>query len=193
MRSRNYVFTEIEVEFIIKRNLDLIAVTGAKTSTMINGDPDKPCIIAGDFNLSNSALGLLLKRHITGYIVLDFSGSSKSFFGNGDKTWSSINHIIVNEAAKGLVRNARVNRGYNISDHWLILDSLLSTPERLDSMQKEICYHNFWAPLEKLYDTSTMEADEIAANFVEKMKKIAVGLALYKASNRKLKRFYITP
>ncbi|OMJ08862.1 LINE-1 reverse transcriptase-like protein, partial [Smittium culicis] len=37
-------------------------------------------IISGDFNMSNSALGLLLKRHNTGYSVVDFSGSSKSFF-----------------------------------------------------------------------------------------------------------------
>ncbi|OMJ16069.1 LINE-1 retrotransposable element ORF2 protein [Smittium culicis] len=39
--------------------------------------------------------------------IEDFSGSSKSFFGNGDMTWSSIDHIIVNEAAKGLFSNAR--------------------------------------------------------------------------------------
>ncbi|OMJ16073.1 hypothetical protein AYI69_g7972, partial [Smittium culicis] len=86
---------------------------------------EEPCIIAGDINMSNSALVLLLKRHNTGYTVVDFSGSSKSFFGNGDKTWSSIDHIIAHEAAKGLFSNARVNRGYNISDHWPILGSLL--------------------------------------------------------------------
>ncbi|OMJ17238.1 LINE-1 reverse transcriptase-like protein [Smittium culicis] len=60
-------------------------------------------------------------------------------------------------------------------------------------MQKEICYHNFWAPLANLEDASTMEADEIAATFVETSKKIAVDLTLYKASNRRPKRFYLTP
>ncbi|OMJ27427.1 hypothetical protein AYI69_g3139 [Smittium culicis] len=66
-------------------------------------------------------------------------------------------------------------------------------PERLDSMQKEICYHNFWVPLANLEDTSTMEAGEIFANFVETSKKIAEDLTLYKASNRRPKRFYLTP
>ncbi|OMJ27278.1 hypothetical protein AYI69_g3292 [Smittium culicis] len=172
---------------------------------------EEPYIISGDFNMSNSALGFLLKSQNTGYSFVDFSGSSKSFFGNGDLTWSSIDHIIANEAAKRLFSNARVNRGYNISDHWPILGSLLSSrkrahknmstaslrnrlaPGRLDSMQKEICYHNFWAPLANLEDTSTMEADEIAAIFVETSKKIAVDLTLYKASNCKPKRFYLTP
>ncbi|OMJ27494.1 hypothetical protein AYI69_g3068 [Smittium culicis] len=146
---------------------------------------EEPCIIAGVFNISNSALDLLLKRHNTGYSFVDFSGSIKFFFGNGDKTRSSIDHIVVNKAAKGLIRNEIVNRGYNISDHWPILGSLLSSrkrahknmstayprnciaPEWLDSMQKEICYHNFWAPLSNIEDASTMEADEIAATFVE--------------------------
>ncbi|OMJ26843.1 hypothetical protein AYI69_g3745 [Smittium culicis] len=32
---------------------------------------EEPCIISGDFNISNFALGLLLKRHNTGYIVVD--------------------------------------------------------------------------------------------------------------------------
>ncbi|OMJ08905.1 LINE-1 reverse transcriptase-like protein [Smittium culicis] len=113
------------------------------------------CIIAGDFNMSNSALALILKRHNIGYSVVDFSGSSKSFFGNGDKTWS--------------------------------------TPERLDSMQKEICYHNFWAPVANLEDTSTMEAEEIDVTIVETSKKIAVDLTLYKASNRKPKIFHLNP
>ncbi|OMJ28719.1 LINE-1 reverse transcriptase-like protein [Smittium culicis] len=98
-----------------------------------------------DFNMSNSALSLLLMTHNTGYSVVDFSGCSKFFFGNGDKAWS--------------------------------------TPERLDSMQKEICYDNFRSSLANLEDTSTMEADEIAATFVETSKKIAVELNLYKASN----------
>ncbi|OMJ12121.1 LINE-1 retrotransposable element ORF2 protein [Smittium culicis] len=127
---------------------------------------EEPCIISGDFNISNSALGLLLKRHNTGYSVVDFSGSSKSFFGNSDKTWYSNDHIIDNKAAEGLVRNARVNRGYNISDHWTSLGSLLSSRKR---------------------------ADDIAATFVETSKKIAVYLTLYKASNRRPKRFYLTP
>ncbi|OMJ26880.1 hypothetical protein AYI69_g3704, partial [Smittium culicis] len=69
----------------------------------------------------------------------------------------------------------------------------LPSPERLDSMQKEICYHNFWAPISNIENTSTMEADEIAATFVETSKKIAVDLTLYKASNRRPKRFYLTP
>ncbi|OMJ08000.1 LINE-1 reverse transcriptase-like protein, partial [Smittium culicis] len=142
---------------------------------------EEPCIISGDFNMSNSALGLLLKRHNTGYSVVDFSGSSKSFFGNGDKTWSSIDHIIVNEAAKGLFSNARVNRGYNISDQRQILGSVFSSRKQA---------HKNMINLE---DTSTMEAEEIAATFVEASKKIAEDLTLYKASNRRPKRFYLTP
>ncbi|OMJ22749.1 hypothetical protein AYI69_g5278 [Smittium culicis] len=46
---------------------------------------EEPCIISGDFNMSNSALGLLLKRNNTGYSVVDLTGCSKSFFGNGEK------------------------------------------------------------------------------------------------------------
>ncbi|OMJ23419.1 hypothetical protein AYI69_g4999 [Smittium culicis] len=141
---------------------------------------EEPCIIAGDFSMSNSALGLLLKRYNTGYSVFDFSGSIESFFGNGDKTWSCIDHIIVNEAAKGLFSNARVNRGYNISDHWQILGSVFSSRKQA---------HKNMTNLE---DTSNMEADEIAATFVETSKKNAVDLTLYKASNRKPKRFYLT-
>ncbi|OMJ24164.1 hypothetical protein AYI69_g4732 [Smittium culicis] len=144
-------------------------------------------------------------------VVMDFSRSCKSLFGNDDKTWSSIDRIIVNPVVKGFVYNARVNRVCNISDHMSILGSLLShrkrsnknmsmaypknflAPERLVSMQKEICYHNFWAPLANLEDISTMEAEEIATTFVETSKKIAVDLTLYKASNRRPKRFYLTP
>ncbi|OMJ09576.1 hypothetical protein AYI69_g10601, partial [Smittium culicis] len=163
---------EIEVKLVVAQ-AQLDEQLSKLLQTWSFDNLEEPCIIAGDFNMSNSALGLLLKRHNTGYSVLDFSGSSKSFFGNGDKTWSSIDHI-VNEAAKGLFSNARVNRGYNISDHWPILGSLLSSrkrahknmttasprnclaPERLDSMQKEICYHNFWAPVTPGIGTSQL-------------------------------------
>ncbi|OMJ29727.1 hypothetical protein AYI69_g756 [Smittium culicis] len=75
---------------------------------------EDPCIISGDFNMSNSVPSLLLKRRNTGYSVLDFSGSSKSFFGNSDKTWSSIYHMIVYKAAKGFNRNSKVNCGYRL-------------------------------------------------------------------------------
>ncbi|OMJ27359.1 hypothetical protein AYI69_g3200 [Smittium culicis] len=47
---------------------------------------EEPCIISGDFNMSNSALGLLLKRYNTGYSFVNFSDSGKIIFGNGEKT-----------------------------------------------------------------------------------------------------------
>ncbi|OMJ29440.1 hypothetical protein AYI69_g1057 [Smittium culicis] len=54
---------------------------------------EDPCIIAGDFSMSNSARRLPLYRR------------------NGDKTWTIFDRIIVSEAAKGLISNAKVKRG----------------------------------------------------------------------------------
>ncbi|OLY78311.1 hypothetical protein AYI68_g7642 [Smittium mucronatum] len=62
-------------------------------------NPEEPCIIVGDFNMSCSPLNSFLKRQNTGFRFMEYNGRDKTFFSSGNRTWYSLKHVIITKAA----------------------------------------------------------------------------------------------
>lgn len=84
-----------------------------------------PVLIMGDWNMSVEQVSSKLTRWGVGLVPCGVSGSRKTFWrGNNEATWTAIDHIAVNPAARAMITGARVLRGYDDSDHFPLRASL---------------------------------------------------------------------
>jgi len=84
-----------------------------------------PVLIMGDWNMSVEQVSSTLTRWGVGLVPCGVSGSRKTFWrGRNEATWTAIDHIAVNPAARAMITGARVLRGYDDSDHFPLRASL---------------------------------------------------------------------
>ncbi len=86
-------------------------------------DLDAKVMILGDWNMTPAKLARLLQRWGLPLMVVECTGSSITKF-RGNSPWSAIDHMVVTTSALNWVKNSRVNRGYDLSDHWPIESSI---------------------------------------------------------------------
>ncbi|OMJ27423.1 LINE-1 retrotransposable element ORF2 protein [Smittium culicis] len=210
-RANPFVFIEHDVEFIKKRKLDLVKETTAKTSTVISSDPDSLSVCGMIDECDAPSVYQTMSRfdfrdsvggRSTSQIILEFVKDAivKPLRVAG------LTRVLVPFSLVGEMRAAIVSlkdKGIHLMKDW---DVTIPGHEVFHDCAREGSNHGVLLGISKghvaqripgieenLEDTSTMEADEIAATFVEISKKIAVDLTLYKASSRRPKRFYLTP
>ena len=94
-----------------------------------------PILVLGDWNMRADRVARLLAQWGVELAPSGISGSRKSFWGAGRKesTWSDLDHVVVNRAARSLLTSARVLRQYVDSDHFPVQATLGLTGLRGDS------------------------------------------------------------
>ncbi|KAI8906670.1 hypothetical protein BC831DRAFT_540789 [Entophlyctis helioformis] len=155
-------------------------------------DDEDPILIMGDWNLTHQMFRRQLNRWGLGLEVLTYSGNASTRYTlrrNG--RWTSIDHFVCNAAARALINTPRVNRGSDLSDHWIVHTSRQQHAmqqrrqakdmaqhkqlERLQPQQLQQCqthqrgsgniaHSNYWQPLIDLDEEA--DVDTVANMFV---------------------------
>ena len=73
-------------------------------------------LVMGDWNVKEEGLQQLLRRWRHPLSLLPCVGNPASF--QGHRRWTAIDHFVVSQEWRGLVSKARVNRSWDLSDHW---------------------------------------------------------------------------
>lgn len=159
--------------------------------------PDRCLVIMGDWNCTPEALKRRLQRWGLPLTVLAVGGSNKSRFSPNGR-WTSLDHIVVSFPAEQQLTKARVQRQWDVSDHWPVQcrrrnvrSSAQSPPRqvrhcpRLDlakvqEHQTAITQHNYREPLLSLPEE---EPAHLAKAFAKTSWKIAKELNITVESN----------
>jgi exonuclease III len=80
--------------------------------------PGTPMVLGGDWNMSRAQLANYLARWGVPLLVKDVSGSPATFHRGRVRT--ALDHFVVSHGANGQTSKTRVNRSWDISDHWPI-------------------------------------------------------------------------
>jgi len=133
-------------------------------------DLEARLLIMGDWNTSPEGVSKLLGRWRQPLGLVRCSGNPESF--HGPRSWSAIDHFVVSNEFASLVRRAKVNRSWDLSDHWPVECTVkghfgeiaettgeeagegirLDVP-MLEEKKQEIISHNVWNALLDLEDT----------------------------------------
>ena len=87
-----------------------------RVNSIYAGDLGARLMIMGDWNMSPEHLSRLLRRWGQPLLINACSGSRNTY--RGPQTWSSIDHMVVSPEAQPLTSKSKVNRTWDLSDHW---------------------------------------------------------------------------
>jgi exonuclease III len=87
-----------------------------RVNSIYAGDLGARLMILGDWNMSPEHLSRLLRRWGQPLLINACSGSRNTY--RGPQKWSSIDHMVVSPEAQPLTSKSRVNRTWDLSDHW---------------------------------------------------------------------------
>ena len=155
-------------------------------SKLFAANPDAKVIVMGDWNNTLEKLPLMLAKWRLPLQLLPCRGNPATFKSRAN--WTAIDHIVVSSGIFHFVKAAKVNRGWDQSDHWpleCVLRSaqLMDAPNlqvnngpRLDipklrEKQDFITSHNLWDELIDFGDEENLP--EVANRFEETVWKIA--------------------
>jgi len=129
-------------------------------------------LVLGDWNAEEDRLQQLLRRWRQPLTRVPCVGNPASF--QGPRRWTAIDHFVVSQEMRGLVSKARVNRSWDLSDHWPVECTIQSVRReegdnggvvsqdgiRLDvsallEKKQEILSHTIWDSLLDLEDVDT--------------------------------------
>ena len=168
----------------------------------INHDLDAKVMILGDWNMTPVKLGRLLRRWGLTLVVVECTGSSITKF-RGNSPWSAIDHMVVTTSALNWVKNSRVNRGYDLSDHWPLESSIgscripvgdkaevkraveISIPA-LQQRGAAVRDDNRWKVLEE--EMEGVEDGEVLDLFLEAVKEVVTSHGIGKQPSRNQKK-----
>lgn len=143
-------------------------------------------LLLGDWNTDKEGLARLLRRWRQPLSVVKCCGNSATF--RGTRTWTSIDHMVVSSEARTLMLGAKVNRSWDLSDHWPLESRIRvlglppteevagTTVQRLDKAllqekREDILSHTIWDALavdediEGLSDWFESATQIVAADF----------------------------
>ena len=137
-----------------------------------------PIVVMGDWNMSRGAVAQRLSSWDLPYSLASVSGSDRTFWGGRPSytQWTCIDHAVVSDSARHLMRGARVRRAYTCSDHFPLAVSFVmnapipaaaAQPRRIKrtavlERRDEIALHNRFAALAEEWgcDSDDEEGDE---------------------------------
>ena len=145
-------------------------------------------VFMGDWNMNPAKLNKLLARWRLPLQLVQCAGNSATYKSPG--AWTSIDHFVASTEASLLIKHGRVNRRWDLSDHWPLESKLrvmghehpdAAEPQnqglRLDIpkcqlVRDAIAHHNLWDAL--LEDETPLESvDTLAAHFEATTKAVA--------------------
>jgi exonuclease III len=88
----------------------------AAVAKLLDRDDQSRIIVLGDLNASHSTVDKKLFPPTTGLRRVPIMGSDKTYCRN--QRWTAIDHILVSEATVPLVRSPKVQRYFDLSDHF---------------------------------------------------------------------------
>jgi exonuclease III len=151
---------------------DTLAHVKRTACAELRKNPDIPLMLMGDFNMTRPQLASLIGKWGLPLSVLEVRGNPSTFHRAG-RIGRSIDHVIVNGSARGILCHGVVRRTIDTSDHWpltaSIHDAALPPPtapaqtgprmkgESLRENSSAVATHNFWTPL-------LSEMDELSAS-----------------------------
>ena len=86
---------------------------------------DDPIIIMGDWNLRTDEMGMIRKWEPQ-LDCLKVRGGARTFHSRGRR--GDIDHIVIDQGHSHLLKDARVLRKWDLSDHWPIMTRMLAIP-----------------------------------------------------------------
>lgn len=95
-----------------------IAAVKQLAQRIIGRDLGARLLLLGDWNMHGQQLGRMLARWRLPLHIQTCNGSSKTF--QGARTWSDIDHMVVSAEAGRSMMRVRVDRSWDLSDHWPI-------------------------------------------------------------------------
>jgi exonuclease III len=96
--------------------------------------PHIPMILGGDWNMDRGMLIRLLKGWDLGLMAVEFSGSNLT--RRAGKSMSAIDHFVVSQLSGNVGLKARVDRSWDLSDHWPIMLAVGGSKVAESSKQK---------------------------------------------------------
>jgi exonuclease III len=164
-------------------------------TSIFHHDLSAKVIVMGDFNTDPGKLSKLWVRWRLPLVVVTPAGNPATYWGKKQR-WSPIDHMVVSAEATVWAKSPRVNRTWDISDHWP-LEMVLRGPTEADyqgiqrqvmnrgirlktfdskTSRQDILRHNRWEVLYDLLDTE--EGVECDNAFQEAVLDIATDLDL---------------
>ena len=141
-----------------EKKLALESILGDIHSIMIRF-PHIPLVIGGDWNLTQEKFKKYIQRKGLPLECVTFSGSNLTF--NRGVRRSAIDYFVVSETHKSMVKKARVERTWDISDHWPVMLNIILDGAELNTpnIQNEV------APLGRLNRKKVrLESERILGN-----------------------------
>lgn len=149
-------------------------------SRSLASTPDAKVIVMGDFNIHLDDMPRFLLKIRFPLALVPCGGNPKTYHRRSQ--WSAIDHMVVSEALLPSVKRCKVNRSWDLSDHWPLECFLRSehlahpppvpddSPPRLNipklrDAQESIANHNMWCELENYSDSDSLS--DVAEKFEE--------------------------
>ena len=154
-------------------------------------------LIMGDWNTDPDGVSKLLDRWQQPLELVGCTGSAESF--RGPRRWTAIDHFVVSSEFNSLTKKAKVNRSWDLSDHWPVELAMKGCYEALgettgvesgegvrvdvsmlEGKKQEIISHNVWHALLDLEDTDLL--DDLPTLLEAAVKVVADDTEVKKAS-----------
>jgi exonuclease III len=93
-----------------------VAALGKAVRAVYARDLGARLLILGDWNCKADGVLKMLRRWRQPLGVVPSVGNPASY--RGPRVWSALDHFLVSDEARDLVKRSRVNRSWDLSDHW---------------------------------------------------------------------------
>jgi exonuclease III len=93
-----------------------IAEVKRAVASVFARDLDARMMILGDWNMEKDKLSSMFRRWRQPLGCIPCNGNPSTY--HSGRRWTSIDHIVVTANVQSMMRRVRVNRGWDLSDHW---------------------------------------------------------------------------
>ena len=154
---------------------------------LVHKDPKAQIMVGGDWNIEREKLQHIVSKWKLPIRLHRIGGSSKTRRSKAaNASWSSIDGFLVSENAVPMLNVSRVNRKWDLSDHYPVMCSVkgnVAVPlakgktlfdcKKIANLVPMIASDNRWKILEAMGEQMDVDLDEFEAKFMQTCQDIA--------------------